>query len=331
MTRLWKSFLGAAAAAAIAVASLPAWAQTQLRLAHHHPVDGQIDLTAKKFAELVEERTNGEIAVRIFPAAQLAQELEAIDLLHQGAFDLTIVSVPPLDKYYKPAAMTVLPFLFRDWDHLQKAYRGTFGDTLAQGLRDSSNIDVIGWLGLGFKDMLFRGDPVTSLAGMSGLKMRSPEQFVYIRMFELLGAQPTPVTWGEVYTAMQMGVADGLETPPALVLDMKFNEVVKSVVKTHHMFSSMALAMNKPKLAGLTPEQQEIVRAAGAEAVAWAEETITIPAEAEAYDKLAAVGMTVAEVTDIDAWREAVKPLWTELEERAPGSLAYIDILNAMD
>jgi tripartite ATP-independent transporter DctP family solute receptor len=305
-------------------------AQTQLRLAHHHPVDGQIDLTAKKFADLVKERTNGEINIRIFPAAQLAQELEAIDLLHQGAFDLTIVSVPPLDKYYKPAAMTVLPFLFRDWNHIQKAYRGEFGDLLAQGLRDNSNIDVLGWLGLGFKDMLFRGEPVTSLPGMAGLKMRSPEQFVYIRMFELLGAKPTPVTWGEVYTAMQMGVADGLETPPALVLDMKFNEVVQSVVRTHHMFSSMALAINQQKLATFSEEQQRILREAGEEAVAWAEETITIPAEAAAYEKLQAVGMTVADVSDIDAWRKAVQPLWTEIEERAPGSSKYIEIVNAV-
>ncbi len=78
-------------------------------------------------------------------------------------------------------------------------------------------------------------------------------------MFELMGAKPTPVTWGEVYTAMQTGVAEGFDTSAQAALDMKFNEVSNSLLKTQHMFGSMLFAMNENKFAALSPDKQELL------------------------------------------------------------------------
>lgn len=330
MSNFFRPLLGAAVVAISMVLAAPTLAQN-FRLAHHHPVNGQIDVAAKKFAELVSEKSGGAITIQIFPGAQLGQELEAFDLLNQGGIDITLTSTPLLDRVYPPMAMTVLPFVFRDWDHVQAAFQGEFGEALADGVRQNSETEILAWLGLGFKDMMFRGDALTSLDSLAGVRIRSPEQFVYIRMFELLGASPTPVTWGEVYTAMQTGVATGLETPPALVVDMRFYEVVDSLVRSHHMFSAMVIAMNKNRFASLDEESQEIIRAAAVEAALWTEENVIIPDEQQAYAELEQLGMSIHEVEDIEDWRDAVSPLWTEIEEVAPGSAHYVELLNSIE
>ena len=230
------SILVAATLAVVGSVSLPggaARAET-LRLAHHHAVGGQVDIAAKKFAELAKDYSKGEITVQVFPAAQLGQEREALDLVNQGAIDISITSTPILDKLYPPMAATSTPLIFKAWEQARKLYKGEI-----DGVRDNSDVEVLGFIHLGFRDLMFKGDAPTTLAGMQGKRMRSPENFVWIRMFGLMGAKPTPVTWGEVYTAMQTGVAEGLDTSAAAGLDMKFSEVTNSLLKTQHMFGSM--------------------------------------------------------------------------------------------
>lgn len=323
--RFWTSGL-LGALFALGVAPLAAQAQI-LRVAHHHAVGGIIDQTANRFATLVRERSGGRLNARVFPAAQLGQEREAFDLLNAGAIDVTFTSTGIMDKVYQPAEVTSLPFIFRDWGHSRRAFQGEFGAALTTALRENSNTEMLGYFGLGFRDMLFRGDPVPTLAGMTGVRMRAPESFVFIRMFELMGARPTPVTWGEVYMAMQTGVAAGLESPPALALDMRFNEVTRSLVQTRHMFAVMGIAMNKNRFAALTPEQREMIRRTAVEAGDWSEDTLAIPAERNAYQTLQQRGIRVVEATDTAAWSAAMRPLWAEIRARHAGSGRLIDLL----
>ena len=312
--------------AALALASAAAEAQS-LRLAHHHAVGGTIDKTANKVADLVKEKTGGKLIITVFPAAQLAQEVEAFGLMNQGVIDMTITSLAFMDKLYPPMGVTSLPFIFRDWAHVYRAFDGEFGRSLTAGMLEKSNTQVAGYILLGFRDMLFRGDPVTEIHRMKGLKMRSPEAHVWIRMFELLGARPTPVTWGEVYTGMQTGVAEGLEAPAMVALDAKLNEVTRSVVRTRHMFATLAITINKSRLGRLSADQQRVVLAAGREAAMWSNTTISEPGEAEAYKMMTAKGLRVVEPANPVAWADAVKPLWEELASKDPATKKAINIL----
>src|SRR5262245_52091736 len=245
------------------IVTLAAWlspaAAQSLRLAHHHAVGGTVDLTANKFAEIVNARSKGALVIKVFPAAQLGQEREAYGLCNTGVVDLCITSLALLDQAYPPINVTSLPFVFRDWPHVYKLYNGEFGAALRDGVNKQTNTQLLGYIHLGFRDMLFRGDPIRSASGMKGVKMRSPEVLVWIRMFEALGARPTPVTWGEVYSAMQTGIAEGLEAPAMTVLDNKLNEVVKSLVRTQHMFASMGIFGSSAKLGRLPKDQQELL------------------------------------------------------------------------
>jgi tripartite ATP-independent transporter DctP family solute receptor len=318
--------IGAAAAAGFVVAA-PTLAQTTMRLAHHHAVGGTVDQAANRFAQLVQQRTNGQVVIRVFPAAQLGQEREAYGLVNTGVVDLSITSLGILDQVYPPINVTSLPFVFRDWNHVYKAYEGAFGQALTAGIRQRTQTIPLGYLHLGFRDMLFRGDPVADAAGMRGLRMRSPEATLWIRMFELLGSRPTPVTWGEVYTAMQTGIADGLESPAMAALDMKFNEVTRSVVRTRHMFTSMGLFANTTRFGRLSQEHQNILMAAGREAADWTNRTISQPGEEEAYGRMRQLGMRVVDPTNAQAWSTAMQPLWEETTRRFSGADALLKLL----
>jgi tripartite ATP-independent transporter DctP family solute receptor len=306
----------------------PAGAQTILRLAHHHGIGGTVDQTANKFAEIVNAKSNGKLQIKVFPAAQLGQEREAFGLCNTGVVDLSITSLAILDQVYPAINVTSLPFVFRDWNHVNKLYNGEFGAALRDGIMKQTETQLLGYIHLGFRDMFFRGEPIREAAGMKGVKMRSPEATMWFRMFELLGARPTPVTWGEVYTAMQTGVADGLESPGMAALDMKFNEVVKSLVRTHHMFASMGILVNSGKLATLSKDQQELVAAAGREATEWSNATISQPGEDEAYKRMAALGMQVVDPSDAQAWSKPMQPLWQEIAAKYPGADRLLEMVQ---
>lgn len=323
-----KAYVLAVAGFTALAAMLSSAAAETLRLAHHHPVGGAVDSAAKKFAELVKEKTNGEVIIRVFPAAQLGQEREAYDLVEQGALDISMTTTSFLDKVYPAVTVTTMPFVFRDWDHARAAYRGQFGETIRTSVREASQTEILAYLGVGFRQFFFTSPtPVKKLSEVTGRKIRSPENYAYVSMIQLLGMRPTPITFGEVYTAMQTGVAEGFESPPGIVVDSKLHEVAKSVLKSNHMYSAMVFAMNKGKFNGLSPENQEQVRKAALEAADAVEREIVIPAEIAAYKKFEDAGLTLSEPETLAEWSAAVKPMVDELSSKTAGARELLEQL----
>lgn len=319
MTLSLKTYaLGVAGAVLAAVLVGPVQAET-LRLAHHHPVGGAVDQAAKKFAELVADLSGGDLTIQVFPAAQLGQEREAFDLVAQGGLDISMTTTSFLDKVYPAIAVTTMPFVVRDWDHARAAYGGTFGTQIRDAVSEASDVDILSYLGVGFRQYFFTADvPPETVAGMAGLKMRSPENYAYVRMFELLGARPTPITFGEVYTAMQTGVAQGFESPSGIVLDSKLNEVAGSMLLSNHMFTAMAVVINEARLDGLSDDHQAALREAARQAMSWTETEVVIPAEEAALATFKEAGMVIAEPQSPDEWPAAVQPMIDELAASTP-------------
>jgi len=328
--KLSYSVASAAIGMSLLFAPVQASAET-LRFAHHHSVGGFIDKFATKFAELVKEKTNGEVDVRIIPGGQLGQERELFDLINNGGIDATFTSLGMMDTYYPAIVVTSYPFAFKSWEHASKAFNGEFGDRIKAGLKEKSNTEIVGWLENGFRDLIFRDAPVTKLADMKGVNMRSAESHTWIRMYELMGARPTPITWGEIYLSMQTGVIAGFDSPAFAALDMKFNEVTKSLVKTNQMFAVGAIVVNKNKMATLTESQQAAVTAAGNEAGIFINETVMKPGADGAYKKMQEIGMTVVEPENPDEWRTAMLPLWDELSAKYEGAGELLKILQATE
>jgi tripartite ATP-independent transporter DctP family solute receptor len=328
MRRISMTIAAVAGSISVLLGSAAAQAET-LRLGHHHAVGGTVDKAANKFAELVAEKTDNRIEVRVFPGAQLGQEREAYALLNQGAVDVSITSAAILETLYPPMAVTSIPFGFQGWDHARELYQGEFGQALAAGVRENTDSVVLSYIHLGFRDLLFIGEAPTTLAGIKGMRMRSPENTVWIKMFELMGASPTPITWGEVYSAMQTGIAQGLDSPPATAIDMKFNEVVKSLLRTNHMFGSMVFAMNEGKFDALSPGDQQLILEAAGQAADYSDLENAKPDEALAYDRLAALGISVVDPADPQEWRDAMIPLADEIAARHPDNPGFIAMMRA--
>lgn len=326
-----RIILGAVASLALGISLSSAALADTIRLGHHHAVGGMIDQTANKFAELVNEKTNGEIEVDIIPGAQLGQERELFDLLNNNGVDATITSLGHMDSYYGPITVTSYPFAFRDWDHARAALNGEFGDMIKDGVAENSQAQIVGWLEVGFRDLILRGEPITNLEDMAGVNMRSPESQTWIRMYELMGARPTPITWGEIYLSMQTGVLQGLDSPAFAALDMKFNEVTDSLVKTNQMFAAMGIVVNKNTMSRFTEEQQAAIAEAGSEAGMFINDTILKPGAETAYAKMEELGMVVADPENPQEWQEAMLPLWEELSAQHPGSEELLEVLLATE
>ncbi len=304
------------------------WAAEKLviRFGHHHAVGGQEDQYAHKFADLVNQKSKGDVSVKILPGAQLGQEGEAAEGIHLGSLQTTVASSPFMSKYAKEMGVDYLPFIWESWAHAAKALNGAAGEEMNRRLKAvKSNVKILAWHQIGFRSMLFVKKKVKSLEEMKGLKMRSPEMWFFISMFKALDARATPITWGEVYPALQAGVVDGMETPYQAAIDMKFIEVAKHWMVTEHMFSNMPHHVNERWYSGLPQETQKILYESAQEAAAW----ISAKAKQDEIDvkeRLKKIGCTFANV-DKKPFRDRMKPVYEEWIKRVPEGQTILDLI----
>lgn len=288
-----------------------------VKMGHHHAVGGIVDKTAHKFREVLKEKTKGRVEVQVFPGAQLGQEKEAIDGINLGTIDASIVSESLMDTYQPFMALDALPFLFSSWKHVDRSLNGPVGERMAELMLEKSNIRIHRYLLLGFRDMLFVRKRIVNLSEMRGLKMRAPEAWAWIRMYQLLGSKPTPITWGEVYTALQNKVVEGMDCPLSMVIDMKFYEATKHVLLTKSMFSSLSLVMNNGFYNRLPNDMKKAVNESSKEALDYINWEISYKAEMGAVEKLKKLGLTVDHPKpNREAWEKAVKPQHEEFAKK---------------
>ncbi len=235
--------------------------KTIIRLAHHHPIKAYPHKWALNFKDFVEKESKGEIEVQIFPAGQLGEERENIHAVNMHTVDMTFAGPGFLDQYYPGAGILILPFVYDDYAHLARAFgrNGKAGKLIIEEALKRSNVRILGYCFAGFRCMYFREKAVTKLEDFEGLKMRSPENDIWLNMFRLLGSKPTPITWGEVYTSMQTGVVDGMDASLLGFYQNRMYEVAKHGALTYHMMTFMGPMINKKLYADLSPKFQEIV------------------------------------------------------------------------
>ena len=325
-----KRLLAPALLLATAILSAPpgvlAAEKLVIKLGHHHAVGGQEDQYTHKFAELVSKKSNGAIEVKVLPGAQLGQEAEAAEGIHLGTLQTTVASAPFMNKYVKEMGIDYLPFIWESWEHVPRALNGAAGEEMNKRLLAAkSNVTILAWHQIGFRSMLFVKERVKSIEGLRGLKMRSPENWIWISMFRALGAKPTPITWGEVYPALQAGVVDGMETPYQAAIDMKFVEVAKHWTVTEHMFSSMPHHVNDRWYRSLPQETQKILYDSAQEAAKWISAK-TKQTEVDVKHRLEKMGCTF-DTVDKQPFRDRMKPVYDEFVKRAPAGQSLLDLI----
>ncbi|WP_370794082.1 DctP family TRAP transporter solute-binding subunit [Gemmiger sp.] len=285
-----------------------------LRLGHTQPTDHQVNITAERFAELVNEYSGGSVTVEVYPNSTFGSASEMNAAVQSGDLDLYVNASAQFASQYEPMTVVDAWYMFNDTDHLMKFYSPDCEvyQTLCEGLKEACNIDSLAPIYYGARHMT-ANTSLNSVSDLKGLKMRVASDPMPTAFFEAMGATPTPVAYNETYLALQQNVADGEENPAASITSMKFYEVQKTLNLTAHQYQMLTIYMSVPSEEKLSDAQMEAVRKAAAQA---AEEhnAVAFDQEQEIIDALKDK-IEVVTPSDLDSFKEACAAVYPQYEE----------------
>lgn len=311
-----RSVLMAAAVASTILLAAVAGAQT-LRFGHANaPGEVAHDMFIE-LGERVAKRTNGAVTMRIFPSEQLGKEADLIQQVKTGALDMSAPSMAVLSSLVPAMEMASGPFLWRDWKEAEAVLRGPAFDPLWDEMRDKHNmVPVSKILYWGWREFTFTDREVRKPEDMAGLKIRVPESPIWVEMIRAFGAAPTPIPFGEVYTALQQKTVDGQDNPIPTIFSRKFYEVQGVLTMTRHMLQNNTILINKTSLARLSPDNQRILMEEAA-AVSSKNTELQQGREQSMLEDIRKSGRTkIIDEPDRAAFQAKVEPAYSRLEAR---------------
>nr|WP_271899303.1 TRAP transporter substrate-binding protein [Phyllobacterium sp. IY22] len=295
---------------AIAIGALmigAASAQTVLRSADTHP-DGYPTVEAVKYmGELIKERTAGRYSVEVYHSAQLGEEKDTIEQTQAGVLDFNRVSMGPFNGVVPVTQIPSLPYIFRSADHMRKTMDGPIGAEILKAF-DTHNLVGLAFYDSGARSFYNSRKAITSLADLKGMKFRVIQSDVFVDMVNNLGANATPMAYGEVYSALETGVIDGAENNWPSFESAKHYEVAQFITLDEHQMVPEVLVMSKSSWDKLTPEDQAIVRQAAKDSVAKMRE-LWDAREKKSRATVEAAGVKVSEI-DKQPLIDAMKPVY---------------------
>lgn len=266
------------------------------------------------FVPYVEEKSGGRIKVELYPNGQLGGDRELAESVQMGTLQIALPATSVLAGFDKRFQVLDLPFLFTTREAAFEALDGELGAKL-NSLLPGKGFGCLGYIENGFRHITNNRKPITQPDDLKGLKLRTMENAMHIAFFKRLGANPTPMSFGELYTALQQGTVDGQENPFTLIYESKFYEVQKYVSATGHVFSVVMLLANKKFMDSLPDDLRTIVADAAAAFVK--EHRRVMPgAEDENMKILKENGMALNELTPEQKkpFVEATAPIYREFE-----------------
>lgn len=304
----WLRMVGLTAATTLVAASASA---VELRLAHVDPAEWQ---TSKKgaaaliFQKLVEAESEGEISVRLFPASQLGGEIDLVQSLQDGQLEMAMVS-GAFSQFCAEAAILDTPYIFPSAPVAWSVLDGEFGRDLAEHCLAETGLRTLAYGETGYRHFTNSVRPIRTPSDMEGLSFRVQTIPLYVEMVRGLGAEPTPIDWPEVPTALATGVVDGQENPIGVIYGNEFQEFQDYLVLDQHVYATDFLLINDNIFQDLSENHQAIVKrnAIIAGTMGRAIQQFT---SAEGLENLIDAGMEVAVPTadELRQFQEAAQP-----------------------
>lgn len=227
-----------------------------LKMGHTGAPNHHYQHIAEQYAAEVLEATKGAVKIEVFPSDQLGNQMEATEGVMFGTHDMVLTSDMVLSNWVPEFGILNLPFLFKNNEHMRKVLDGEIGQKFAS-LVEPTGATLIGWWDNGFRHVTNSKVEIKTPADLVGLKIRVPEGEIYLDTFQALGALPTVISFGELYSALQLKTVDGQENPPAHIITQKFYEVQKYVSRTNHIHSCSPLLINTGKLMAIPEEYRQ--------------------------------------------------------------------------
>lgn len=284
--------------------------EVTLHMGHNTFIEDPYHIASEKFAEAVRVATGGEVNIVIHPAEQLAGLRAGAEGVQIGTVDLYIVDSGTLGNWQPHYSFVSLPFIFADFDAANAAM-DALEDELVEGMRQDLGVERLAWSPAGFRVIVTTSRAIDRAEDLKGLKIRVPEIPLFVTTFGGLGANATPLPWGDVYSALQTGVVEGVEGPSNAINVAHFQEVATYITRTNHMMLDLNILMNLDKFQSLSEAHQAILREAAHQAfdvdlraVMQTQDDVAYRALAEALEENAAPDMT--------SFREAMAPVYDE-------------------
>lgn len=263
----------------------------------------------KRMGELLSQRTNGRITMKVFSSGGLGTEKETLEQTKIGALDLVRVNISPMNNICQETIVPTLPFLFQSIEHMHKVLDSAIGDEIL------ASCEPKGYVGLAYYDSgarsIYTKKPVRQLSDVKGMKLRVQQSDLWVSLVGAMGANATPMPMGEVYTAMRTGLVDAAENNIPSYESSKHFEVVKYYSKTEHSMAPEVVMFSKIVWDKLSPEDQKIIRQAAKDSV---------PAQRKFWEERDAASMKIvlaggAEiVSDVDkkSFSDAMGPVYAK-------------------
>lgn len=289
-----------------------------LRYAENQPQDYPTTQAAYRFAELVNERSDGRIKIEVYYGATLGDEKTVIEQLQFGGIDFTRVSISPLAEFDQDLNLLQMPYLYKDADQMWRVLDGEIGEEFLEGMKDSGMVGLT-WFDSGSRNFYNSIKEVKSVEDLKGMKIRVQESELMMNMVEALGAVPTPMSYGEVYSSLQTGVIDGAENNWPSYDTSSHYEVAKYFVLDGHtrVPEPMLISnMTMDKIAALDASYPDMIHECAKEAAVlqrelWAE------MEKASEAKVREAGCVITELApeEVAKFQEAMAPLYDKLSE----------------
>jgi tripartite ATP-independent transporter DctP family solute receptor len=283
---------------------------------------------AKKFKELVEERSNGEIEVLVFPGGQLGNEREINEAILEASIQIGVGAgaMANLAPIYN---IVQVPFLVQGQDHMEAIADGAIGEQMAELIEEQAGYRVLAWFSTGDSSIETVEAPVRTPADLEGVKIRVIETPVLVDALSALGANPTPMAYTEVYTGLKQGVVEGAHLDVLSVDTLKIYEVAKHMTDWEQiafLSEPRPVIMQAEYFESLPEEQQTLIRDAMQEA-AEHERQVFRDKMATVRETLQAKGVTITEI-DAPAFVERVRPVWDKYAEQLGAEDLLADIIE---
>ncbi|WP_080874070.1 TRAP transporter substrate-binding protein [Oceanobacillus timonensis] len=278
-----------------------------IRFGHDQVESNERHIAIMHFKELVEERSDGHMEVQVYPNNQLGSESEMVESVALN--DLQMVAAAAYSQYSPEISMLELPYLFDDYEQAWDSLDGEVGDIVAEPLLDD-NLRIISYFENGFRHIT-ANHPIEEPDDLKGIKIRTPEFPVNVNTLASFGANPTPMSFGEVYMGLQQGTIDAQENPVANTYANKLNEVQDYLIMTGHQYTPLPVAIGDEFWQSLTPEEQDIIEESAVETAQYHRDLLR-ENEAKMIEELEEQGMTVIENPDTEAFEEAGEAVYEQ-------------------
>ncbi|UQY36985.1 TRAP transporter substrate-binding protein [Pseudomonas fulva] len=261
------------------------------------------------FAEKVSERSGGKIKVRTFPNGVLGGDVQVLSSLQGGVIEMMTWNAGLMLNHVTDFGILDFPFLYTDTAKVDAMLDGEVGKMLTDQLPEQNLVGLAFWE-LGVRNLTNNKRPVAKLEDIAGLKIRAQQSPLFLDVWSALGANPTPLPFTEVHTALETGTVDGQENPAALILASKFNEVQKYLSLTHHNYNPQIVLIGKGFWDTLNDDEKKLISEVAME-VRLEQRQISREADSKAIAELEASGMQVNELPDEEVARiqERIRPV----------------------